>query len=323
MQQEGVTQRRRDGLRVVVGGGDRLLAEVAAGHHQRGRRKPGAGSDSRWCSGVYGNMTPSSRNPGATSGATGDPSRHGSGRSAARRRQRLLSGGVDLAQRASGVEVPNHHGERQRRGPCAGAAERTASGLVASPDGSRPAPYDRDDPALAQQHARRLDRVVGQVGPVGEWVRGAGRDLQAWPADRAGVRLRVETPVERVVIFRLAGRAHLERRHRRVGPVVGDVLNDGEARPAVRAVSEGVAIAPVGRIENLRQAVVARRHIRRYRLVRAGLRLTVADLEHRRAICRAGWTVTRSMRERRRFGGDGACETVQRAVLALDLDLDA
>ena len=77
------------------------------------------------------------------------------------------------------------------------------------------------------------------------------------PAHRAGIRLRMEAAVERVVILGPARRAHHEAAHRGVRPVVGHRVDDAEPRTAVRAVGEGIAIAPIGRVANLGQAIVA------------------------------------------------------------------
>ena len=73
----------------------------------------------------------------------------------------------------------------------------------------------------------------------------------------AGVRLGVEAAVGRVLVLRLAARAHREAGHRRARPVVGDAAHDREARAAVGAVDERVAVAAVGGVEQLAQAVVA------------------------------------------------------------------
>ena len=45
------------------------------------------------------------------------------------------------------------------------------------------------------------------------------------------------------------------RRHRRGRPVVRDVASDRVAWTAVRAVREGIAVAAVGRVEDLAEAV--------------------------------------------------------------------
>ena len=60
-----------------------------------------------------------------------------------------------------------------------------------------------------------------------------------------------------IVVLRLAGGAHFEARHRGLRAVVGNAARDGEARAAVGAVEEGIAVAAVARIEQLAQAVRA------------------------------------------------------------------
>src|SRR5262249_38026161 len=73
----------------------------------------------------------------------------------------------------------------------------------------------------------------------------------------AGVRLRVETAIQRVFVLLDAFRAHHELLHGRVGPVIGQRLDDRKARAAVRAVGERVAMAAVIRIGNVVQAIRA------------------------------------------------------------------
>ena len=73
----------------------------------------------------------------------------------------------------------------------------------------------------------------------------------AGAALRACVRLRVEAAVGGVLVLRPARRAHREAGHRRPWPVVGHAAHDREARPAVRAVDERVAVAAVSRVEQL------------------------------------------------------------------------
>jgi hypothetical protein len=67
----------------------------------------------------------------------------------------------------------------------------------------------------------------------------------------------MESSVTGVVVLVGAGPAHGEARHRRVGPVVREPDRDREARSAIRAVDERVAVAAVVAIEQLAEAVVA------------------------------------------------------------------
>ena len=114
---------------------------------------------------------------------------------------------------------------------------------------------DRDDRAVAQRHAAAR-RVAGSCEP-------ASRTSSApRPAGRAGVRLGVEAAVAGSSYSARQRRAHREARHRRQRPVVGDAADDREPRAAVRAVDERVAVAAVGGVEQLAQAVVAGRACR-------------------------------------------------------------
>ena len=65
----------------------------------------------------------------------------------------------------------------------------------------------------------------------------------------------MEAPVCRILVLRLAVAAHRELVHGSLRTVVGDVLNDGEAWPAVGAVDERIAVAPVLGVEQLIQAI--------------------------------------------------------------------
>ena len=121
-----------------------------------------------------------------------------------------------------------------------------------------------------------------------DWLARCVGQPDVWPADGAGVGLCVEPAVGRVLILLPAVVAERENPHRRVGTVVRDVGDDREARPAVGAVDERVAIPAVGWIEKLPHAVGARRYVGRDKLVAALLLLGVPDLELREAVGRDG-----------------------------------
>jgi len=89
----------------------------------------------------------------------------------------------------------------------------------------------------------------------------------------------VKAAVARVVVFLLAVRAHGKDAHGRVGPVVGNVGDDGKARAAVGAVDERIAIATIAGVEQLSQAVRADGDVGRDGLKLARLGLRVADGE--------------------------------------------
>ena len=77
------------------------------------------------------------------------------------------------------------------------------------------------------------------------------------PALEAGIGLGVEAAVERIGILGSAFLAHGERRHGGGSTVVGQVIDDGEAWPTIRAVDKRVTVATVVRIEQLGHAVIA------------------------------------------------------------------
>jgi hypothetical protein len=71
----------------------------------------------------------------------------------------------------------------------------------------------------------------------------------------AGHRLGVEAPIQRIFVFGAAVVTEREIRHGGVWTVVGNVLDDGEARSAIGAVDEGIEVAPVIRIEQFALAI--------------------------------------------------------------------
>jgi hypothetical protein len=74
----------------------------------------------------------------------------------------------------------------------------------------------------------------------------------------------MKAPVGGVIIFRLALPAHLKVLHGRLGPVIGDVIDNGISGTAIGAVYKGVAMPPISGIEHFIQAVIANADIRRY-----------------------------------------------------------
>ena len=120
--------------------------------------------------------------------------------------------------------------------------ERVAGHVIATQS------FDGYDGPSAQHPRRPQEGIVGiAVQLVAEPV----QQPQLRPADGAGVGLGVEPAVGRVVVLVKALGAHLEVRHGGHGPVVGHRAGYGEPRPAVRAVGERVAVAPVRGVEEL------------------------------------------------------------------------
>ena len=140
------------------------------------------------------------------------------------------------------------------------------------------------------------------------------------PAHRAAVRLCVIAAVFDVVIFFFTVRAHREGLHGSFRPVVGHVLDDRKARPAVGAVDKGIAISPVGRIAEFPKAVCADRDIRRDEGVPLILPLTADDGKGLKAFPRDlpacdGF----DHRKRRRLSGQSCEEPADRLSLSFQL----
>ena len=125
---------------------------------------------------------------------------------------------------------------------------------------------DGDDATAGQQlNAALDDSVAGLACGADGRCRGripariavhslAPRNMR--PAIKAGIGLRVKTPVEWVDILRSALGTHGKTIHRRGRSVIRQRSDDGKAWAAVSAVDKGVVIASVGGIEQLAQAIV-------------------------------------------------------------------
>ena len=117
-------------------------------------------------------------------------------------------------------------------------------------------PLDRHNLPCQQSISRRTDRI-GLSSHQPPRPTPYAQHPKSRPTHRARVRLGVEATVARVVVLRLTGRAHDEAAHGGVGAVVGQRLDDTEARPAVGAVGEWIAVAAVGGIQHFGQTVGA------------------------------------------------------------------
>ena len=68
-----------------------------------------------------------------------------------------------------------------------------------------------------------------------------------------------------VLVLGAACFAHREFPHRRLVAVIRHIFDDCEARAAVRAVDEGIAIAAILRVKQLFEAIITGRNVRRDR----------------------------------------------------------
>ena len=287
--------------RLGIIGDDRLVVQVARGHNEHGQRIGAALRLQRLREIVqqkvlHGRARQHDAQLGQLVGKAGGKMRfltfaqqHDG---ALRRLQHALFRLVNVAHAARFVGAGHHNGERLAPAALALAQLRKRFGVRGIAYQMEPAkPLHRNDAAIKQHaHGRSEDGVgcFARVSP-GDFLvclpRYAPRDVRA--AFPARIGLRVETAVERVGVFRGATRAHGEILHGRCGAIVGQRVDDGEARAAVRAVDERVAEAAVVGVEQLGQAVVARGKIGRHErgLLRRAL-VREANLERGEALQR-------------------------------------
>ena len=294
--------------------GDRLVGDVAAGHHER---RAGVGQQQVVQRRVRQHHARARRSAARPTAAT----------RAAGRRRRARSAGP-----ASRAAPPRAAAERRPAlAPRAGRGAISANGLSS-----------RCLRARRRGHRRLVVGAAGQVEAADALhrddraaeqrlrrARRPGRRVQRRPSSRTrgpqsgqalGWAWKRRSPGS--LVLRAAGRAHLEAGHRRVRPVVGDVAHDREARPAVGAVDERVAEAPVARVEQLGQAVGAGRAVGRDRgprlAARAGSRGSRSRARPAPRRCSADDPLDRGQRRRlERQPGEEALDGLGRR---LDLD---
>ncbi len=156
-------------------------------------------------------------------------------------------------------EIACHDGERLGL-PSLRAAQLAHRVLV-----SRVAREVEPAQALDRDHLAGVEQARGlgdRIRTRGVWLYSrtfpGARQPEAGPAGRTRVRLGMEAPAPRIFILGPAFRAHRERAHRGACPIIGHAFDDGEPRPAIGAVGERIAIAPVGRVGHFRGALLAR-----------------------------------------------------------------
>ena len=172
-----------------------------------------------------------------------------------------------LAHLARVVDRGGHHGERLALAPLARAQLRHRLGAVRIAHEVEAAkPLHRHDAALCQQpRGAREDRVALLARRAPGYRAERRRHVAAFvlapahlrAARKACVGLGVEATVEWIAVFGGAPLAQGEVLHGRAGAIVGQLLDDGEARAAVRAVDERIAIAAVVGVEQFARAIVA------------------------------------------------------------------
>ncbi len=257
---------------VAIGSSERLPLVATSGASTAARR--------RWWSGVEGSITPRRVDSGATFGATWTVAarpRRGRRRIGASGERSQRSAAVETSQRARAAATSftiNASGFSRRTFPARRRATAASSASVAA-EVEAAEPLHRDDPPVQERRRGGEERLV----VAGERLAGAAPEREARPARRARGRLGVEAPVARLLVLAAAVGAEREAAHRRVRPVVRQRADDGEARAAVRAVQEGIAIPAIGRVVQLGEAVVARREVGKDRDALRATARALSDLE--------------------------------------------
>ena len=261
-------------------GDDGLVMDVSRGHHEHRRKRPRLGGSVRARSarrGGFGEIMHQKmlhgragkhhaqlgqlvREPGRQRGAGTFAQQHDRALGAL---QQTLLRVVDQANPPRIIRGPHHHRERLALAvlALAKALHRPGVGSVARQVEAAQALH-RDDASREQQlDGPGEDRValLPRAAPCDRIVALLPRDPR--PAREAGVGLRMEAAVGGVGVLRRAVGAHLEALHRGRGAVVGKLVDDGEARSAVGAVDERIAVTPIGGVEQLAHAIVARGEI--------------------------------------------------------------
>ena len=168
---------------------------------------------------------------------------------------------------------PSQPGNRAREAGV-GSEVKTADAL----DGEYPSPGELLD-------CSNEGVAVGRLAP-------GVYEAKAWAARRAGVRLGMKATVGGILELDPAGAALREVDHRGPFPVEGRVLDDRVARTAGRAGDEGIEVAPVRRIEQLRSAL--------------------------RTQCEVGWNRRKGIGRFRAPQNCEAVETLRRELLGCD-----
>ncbi len=242
-----MARNRRETLpSVIVVDGLRLVGAIAAGHHQRSCNVPHDEEMQRGCrqhEAKSGNVRRDHWRQSLSAARVQQDDRR---RGADEQALLLFSNGAIVFY---DVEVARHESEGLRVAALQSPKARhrveirgVAGKMIASKT------FESEDRARHNEPTRRGEAFLARQ--LFQFLRAPVQapqcDLRT--AGGAGDRFGVETTIARVFVFRFARHAHREWRHRRVRAIVWYPLNDREARPAMRAIGEGIIGAPFARI---------------------------------------------------------------------------
>src|SRR2546426_1412146 len=225
--------------------------------------------------------------------------------------------GALVSSIAKGYEALDHDRERFVVTPLAPPqlANRVAVGRIAG-QMKAAQPFHGDDVARRERASRCGHRIARDETAA------AIHRRHSRTTRRARDRVRMESPIARILVLAPARLAHLEQRHRRPLAIVGSAGDDRQPRAARGAVDERIAV-PVRGIEQLGETRVAR--------CDGGADEDVGSFADAAWIDPEADVASRQQRprrdridarERRRTGGQRAFEPLERVAIGFDFGDD-
>ena len=140
-------------------------------------------------------------------------------------------------------------------------------------------PFDSHNLTLADARRRRFNGIIRSNRLATVIMKSDMR-----PAFVTGIGLGMKSPVGRVVVLGLAGSTHFKIPHGGLGAIIGDIIDDGIARPAIGAIDKRIQIAAISGIEKLLAAIITDRYVRRDQGGHPGLAPAFGDPEFRKGL---------------------------------------
>ena len=276
VEQESIRQLREARMGVLVGVGDGLLAEIAAGHNEYLREGFRRLQKEEVQRGIRQHKTQAVL---VRSDQPGEFLARGRGFEQDYRRHRGVEQSL-LLRADAGVKPDAFHIKSHQREGFAAAALAQAQffdslrvfGITDQVEA--PQAFYRQDFAFSEGVPGGLDGIFTFRQPLSIFL---VPNLRT--ANWAGNWLGMEAAVSGVLVFSRAVRAERKISHGGIGAVVGDASHDGKARTAIGAVDKGVAETAVCRVKKLPSTIRTDIQIRRDRKEVGGVIFAVVDVK--------------------------------------------
>lgn len=241
VKQEALRDSRKPGQRLPVPQIHRPVGRVGAGHHQSPRPAGGA-IQKKDVQGGIGKQDPQPVVGAQKGEGLRIPLFQQDDGPLRPLEKGFLPGGY-AAEKPGGFQIPAHKGQGLFL-PALAGPQKPDSLFVFGVAGQMeaPQPLHRHHLPLPQGPLGQGDGIPGQLFSPGAAEKGSG------PAGGAAIRLGVVAAAAYIAVFLPAGGAHGKALHGGPLPVVGHILYDGKPGAAVRAVDEGIPVAPIPRI---------------------------------------------------------------------------